>query len=595
MPRVSCVAYLLGLLVALAGQSARAAEPLTVAPNADAETPVKGLASAERPNFVVIVLDDVAFTDLAPYGGEAHTPNIQALAARGALLTQYRSSPLCSPSRAMLLTGVNNHRAGVGTIPETLPDALRGSPQYQGRLAPGVQTLATRLRAEGYRSYLTGKWHLGHEDGELPVAHGFDRSYTLDASGADNWEQKPYMPYYQQADWFEGAERATLPKDFYSSRFLVEQMIRYLEADRREGQPFFAYIGFLANHIPLQAPADLVEKYRDTYQDGWDALRLRRWQQAQQLGLITPATVPPAVHPDLRAWQQVPAEERALLTKGMAVHAAMLEAVDQELGKLVAYLKQRGDYERTVFVLTSDNGPEPSDPLARRGYGLWMRQHGYTRQLDTLGGPRSIAYIGPEWANATASPSRLFKFHTSEGGLRVPMIVAGPGIAAGQKVDAAAFVTDVTPTLLDFAGSAPLPAALDGISLRPALGGAAATSERSIMVEVAGNVAYYQGPYKLVKITRPWDDARWRLFDILQDPSEAHDLSQQEPERLQTMIAAYQKYAAEQGVLALPTDFDPHQQTAWNARRAYLLRQWPIALAIAAALLGLVWWRRRSR
>jgi arylsulfatase/uncharacterized sulfatase len=552
--------------------------------------------AVERPNFVVIVLDDVALTDLAPYGGEAHTPNIQALAARGALLTQYRSSPLCSPSRAMLLTGVNNHRAGVGTIPETLPPAHESNPQYQGRIAPGVQTLATRLRAEGYRSYLTGKWHLGHGHGALPIAHGFDRSYTLDASGADNWEQKPYMPYYQRADWFEGAARATLPEDFYSSRFLVAQMIRYLEADRSRDQPFFAYIGFLANHIPLQAPTELVEKYRDTYQAGWDALRLRRWQQAQKLGLIAPASAPPEVHPNLRAWQQVPAEERALLTKGMAVHAAMLDAVDQELGKLITYLKQRGDYERTVFVLTSDNGPEPSDPLAARGYGLWMRQHGYTRALENLGGRRSIAYIGPEWANATASPSRLFKFHTSEGGLRVPMIIAGPGIVAGQKLDASAFVTDVTPTLLDLAKATALPEkTLDGISLRPALAGAPSAGERSIALEVAGNVAYYQGPYKLLKITRPWDDARWRLYDIRRDPSEAHDLSQQEPERLQTMIAAYQNYAAANGVLALPADFDPHRQTASNARRAYVLRQLPTILAIATALAGLVWWWQRRR
>ena len=185
--------------------------------------PAAAQQTAPRPNIVVIVADDVGFTDLGAYGGEARTPNIDALAQRGAQFSRYYSSPLCSPSRAMLLTGLDNHRTGHATIVEVLPPELRGRPGYTMRLEPGVVTIAERLRQGGYRTYATGKWHLGHGEGDLPNSHGFDRSFVLDASGADNWEERAYMPYYRTADWFEDGERAHLPDDFYSSEFIVDR------------------------------------------------------------------------------------------------------------------------------------------------------------------------------------------------------------------------------------------------------------------------------------------------------------------------------------------------------------------------------------
>src|SRR5688572_5995724 len=181
-------------------------------------------AQQARPNIVLIVVDDAGFTDFGAYGGEARTPNIDALAQRGAQFSRYYSSPLCSPSRAMLLTGMDNHRTGHSTIIEVLPPELRGRPGYTMRLEPGVVTLAERLRQGGYRTYVTGKWHLGHGPGDLPDSHGFDRSFVLDASGADNWEHRAYMPYYRTADWFENGERARLPSEFYSSQFIVDRM-----------------------------------------------------------------------------------------------------------------------------------------------------------------------------------------------------------------------------------------------------------------------------------------------------------------------------------------------------------------------------------
>ena len=237
-------------------------------------------AQNPRPNFVLILVDDAALMDFGAYGGEANTPHIDALAARGTLFTQMRATPFCAPSRAMLMTGMDNHTAGLGTIREVLPQQFVGQPGYTMALEPGVVTIAERLKRAGYRTYMTGKWHLGHEAGELPIDHGFEMSFLLDASGADNWKDQPYLPYYREAPWFEGREPATLPEDFYSSTFLVEKMIEYVESDGESEQPFFAYLAFQAIHIPVQAPREFTQKYVETYSVGWEAIRNARWQRA---------------------------------------------------------------------------------------------------------------------------------------------------------------------------------------------------------------------------------------------------------------------------------------------------------------------------
>ena len=561
--------------------------------------------ASARPNFVLLLIDDASFTDLGAYGGEARTPHINRLAEQGALFTQYHSSPLCSPSRAMLLTGVDNHRTGFATIPETLPAEQQGQPGYRMRFEPGVQTVATRLKAEGYRSYMTGKWHLGHGPGDLPNEHGFDRSFVLDASGADNWEQKPYMPYYTTADWFEDGKPATLPKDFYSSAFMVDQMIRYLEQDSAREEPFLAYIAFQAVHIPVQAPREFTDNYTGVYDGGWDAMREARWRRAQERGLIPQGAPLAPTHEKLRRWDTLDDAERALYAKSMAVHAGMLEAMDHHIGRLIEYLKQRGEYENTIFLLTSDNGPEPSNPVAQTGFKTWMAGNGYTHELENLGEKGSMCFIGSEWANATASPGNLFKFLSSEGGMRVPLIAAGPGIRPGQRVASTSFVTDVTPTIYDYAGVDPArwngPVAMSGRSLKPVLADAAGPTypaEVPVGMEVGGNAALFKGDYKLTKISLPWSDGRWRLYNLAADPGEVHDLSEREPERYQAMLADYAAYEREVGVIALPDDFNPFNQVKINAiKKQWQHYRYRVGAVVVLLLLAAVylWRRRRAR
>jgi arylsulfatase A-like enzyme len=558
------------------------------------------MAQEARPNIVLILVDDAALMDFGVYGGEAHTPNIDALAARGALFTQHRTTPFCAPSRAMLLTGMDHHTAGLGTIREVLPKEHRGQPGYTMALEPGVITLAERLKAGGYRTYMTGKWHLGHEDGQLPIDHGFDRSFLVDASGADNWEDQPYLPYYRTAPWFKDRKPATLPEDFYSSTFLVDQMIDYLEADAGSADPFLAYVAFLAIHIPVQAPREYTDRYVETYAAGWQAIREARWQRAQEIGLVgqgAPLAPPPATLADWD-WEALSAEEQAHAARSMAVNAGMLEAMDAEFGRLIAYLRETGEYENTVFVITSDNGPEAGDPVAPP-LDTWLRWQGYNWDLETLGERGSYVAIGPEWAQAAAGPSNLFKFHAGDGGLRVPLILSGPGVPEARRVDAFTVMTDVTPTLLEMAGVEPdVPGTvpMSGRSLGPLLTGEAQrvyAPNDVVGFETSGQAALYRGDFKLVRNMPPHGDGIWRLFDLSSDPGETRDLSESRPELFGEMLHEYRLYANRVGVLELPDDYEVEQQIVRNITSKLIGFYWGWMLAGLLVLLLGIWgaWR----
>lgn len=577
------VAIGVALSLAAAGP---AAQPLVTSGE---QVPV---TAARPPNFVVLLADDLALMDLGIYGGEARTPNIDALARRGRMFTRYYTSPLCSPSRAMLLTGLDNHRTGVSTIPEVIPEEHLGRKGYSLRFEPGVTTIASRLKQRGYRTFMTGKWHLGHEDGDLPNSHGFDRSFVLDASGADNWEQKSYMPYYADAPWFEDGKPARLPKDFYSSRFLIDRMVDYLgEGDHQ--RPFLAYIGFQAIHIPVQAPPEFTRKYKDTYREGWAAMRKARWERAQASGLI-PKGAPLADPPKgLRQWESLSREEQALFARNMAINAGMIEAMDHHIGRLVEHLRRTGQYDNTVFVFTSDNGPEPSNPLATsRTMQWWLDNNGYSVSADNWGGKGTYAFIGPEFANAAASPGAMFKFYSAEGGLHVPMIMAGPGIAPAAPSAAMATVSDIAPTLLDMAGGAADASAFDGRSLVPLLAGqadAVRTAETATGFEVSGNAALFKGSYKLVRNLKPYGDGVWRLYDIATDPGETRDLRQSDPVKFQEMMAEYRAYAKRNGVLEMPEGYDSTVQIGKNTVRKMAARYWYVLLGAGVLVVGLLY------
>lgn len=557
-----------------------------------------------RPNIVLIVADDIGYTDLGAFGGEIRTPHLDRLAARGARFSNFHASGSCSPSRAMLLTGVEHHRAGVGNLRETMPSEHAGKPGYGGSLKPGVVTLAQLLRDAGWRTQAVGKWNVGSEPHNLPPQRGFERSLVQGDTGSDNWDpQQRYLPHSARVEWFEDGRPATMPRSYYSSTYFVDKTIEYLKAGQASGKPFFAYLAFQANHVPLQAPAAFIERYRGRYDTGWAALRQARAASAAALGLVPPAAAlaPVPAAPD---WAALDAEARRYQARVMEVYAGMAEAMDLEIGRLMAYLESTGELAHTVFVFLSDNGPEGSDYRAAR---LWLATQ-YDRSLERLGGPGAYALPGPGWAGASASPLAGYKFFAGEGGLRVPLIVAGvPGQPAGALQAAFTQVVDVAPTLLALAGVAhPAQAGrasglepLTGRSLLPLLGGQADAVYRDdepVGYELSGNAALFKGGFKLVRNGPPVGDGQWRLFDLRSDPGEARDLSAAQSQRAAAMRADYEAWARAHGVLPMPEGFDPQRQVARNTLRHYFFPHYGPWVAGGLLLLAAGWvWRRRRR
>lgn len=549
--------------------------------------------AADKPNIVIILVDDAALMDFGVYGGEARTPHIDALAARGAMFTQYRTSPLCSPTRAMLLTGMVNHQTGVATIPEVLPQEHKGQPGYIMALEPGVLTLADRLRPASYRTLMTGKWHLGEAANEMPQAHGFDRSFALAASGADNWEDKSYMPYYQDAPWWEDGAEASLPENFYSSRFIVDKMIEYLD-DTDPDKPFLAYLPFQAIHIPVQAPAEFIAKYDGVYDEGWHVLRDARHQRAQEIGLISEGVPLAPMEPGARNWDDLSDEDRALYSAMMEVNAAMIEAMDHHIGRFIAHLKAQGEFEKTIFVVTSDNGPEPNRGDEDWRLSLWQQMNGYHIDLEGVGGVGSWGFIGPEWATAAASPGALYKFYATEGGIRAPLIVSGPGVAPA-RVDSPAIVTDITPTLLEWVGVPPAPAGAKpttGRSLLLVLLGevdSAYAPDDVRAMEVSGNSALYKGDYKITRSMPPVGDGQWRLYNMSSDPGETRDIRDEESIVFEDLQSEYEAFAAEAGVLDMPEGYDSSVAVSKNAIARFVSHNRGLLIGFGLLLLPVVY------
>ena len=540
-------------------------------------------ASLERPNIVLVLADDLGFTDLGSYGSEINTPTLDALAQEGVRFTNYHTAANCAPARAMLLTGVDNHLAGVPNIPEMLSPEQRRHAHYQGVLGNNVVTVATLLEEAGYHTYMAGKWHLGVTPGKLPSQRGFERTLALADSGADNWEQRPYIPLYEKANWYADGEEYELPEDFYSSRFLVDKSIEFIDSNIEDGRPFFAYLPFQAVHIPVQAPQAFIDPYMGEYDSGWDALREQRWKRAIELGIVKEGAGMVRM-PTTGDWDSLNDEQRRYESKRMAVYAGMVEAMDFHMGRLVAYLKETGQYDNTLFIFTSDNGAEasgPADPLdfpTRR----MTSSLGYHTDYETLGLKGSYNTISPSFASAAASPLAYYKFYVGEGGMRVPLIIAGQALPAkGVLSHAFSYVTDITPTILSLTG-VPAPGerhggrpveAMVGRDLAPLLLNPVDRvygPGESVGYELAGHAALFQGDYKIVFNRGPLGDDQWRLFNIIEDPGESRDLASEMPARLQKMLSAYEQYARENMVLPVAPGFDNYRQLVVNTLHGML-------------------------
>ena len=565
---------------------------------------------AQRPNIVILLADDWGFTDVGAFGGEIATPNIDALAAKGVRFSNFHVAGSCSPTRAMLQTGVINHRAGLGNMPETIPPEHLGKPGYEAQLNNRVVTIADQLRAGGYRTYLTGKWHLGHTPDTVPTARGYDRALALAQSGADNFEDKPNLLIYDKTAWSEDGKPVKLPKRFYSSTLIIDRMIRYIDSDRASGKPFLASVNFIANHIPVQARDADIAAYAGRYNAGWTVLRNERRAAAIAKGVM-PADVPTVTMNTTGDWSKLSAQQRRQRAGAMAAYAGMGTAMDREIGRLIAHLKAIGAYENTIFVLLSDNGAEATDPMNMGAITRWNAHQEYDQSIAQQGRPGSLTAQGAGFASASVSPLRGYKFTASEGGLRVPMIIAWPGnpaIKGGSVAKGFAHVTDMSLTLLKLVGVTPQQGSFSGrrvepmigMDLSPMLTGAASSvhsADKPLGYELSGNAVLFKGDYKLIKNLPPYGDGRWRLYNITTDPGETNNLSGSDPKRFAAMQKDYVAFAKANQVLPMPEGYTAPKQIFANAMRTLLvprlLQLWPLGALLGIAIATAILWRRR--
>ena len=522
----------------------------------------------DKPNVLLIVADDMGYSDIGCFGSEIKTPNLDALAARGLRGTSFYTGPSCSPTRSMLLTGVDNHVAGLGNMAEFLGPKQKGKPGYEGYLNNRVVSVASVLRDAGYHTYMAGKWHLGHEPEQWPAKKGFERDFTLLQGGGSNWPDMVYPnPAHPHLTFTRNGKLLDkLPKDYFSSAAYSDFIMECLSEHQADDKPFFAYLSFQAVHAPFAAPDDWLDKYKGQYDEGYDTVRAQRLARMQELGLVGKDVTPFPRLPNIPAWDKLTKEQQKLSARRMEIYAAMLANMDHHVGRVLDHLKRSGKLDNTLVIFMSDNGPEAVEfadlvekvfsPEAKK----WTEKT-FDQRPENWGKAGSVVDYGAAWAQVGSVPFRFFKAYVSEGGIRSPLIIAGPGVKhQGMVSDALLHVTDLVPTLLDLAGAehpskkeGSKLAPVQGKSLSPLLAGTAEavrTDKDWLGWELFGNRAIRQGDWKLLSLLQgAGGTGGWQLFNLREDPAELNDLSTKHPEKREAMLKLWDEYVMSNAVV----------------------------------------------
>ena len=494
-----------------------------------------------QPNIIVILADDMGYSDIGCYGSEIETPHIDALAKDGLRFSNFYNAARCCPTRAALLTGIYPHQAGVGAM-----TAASRFPGYQGKLNGNCATLAEVLKPAGYATLMTGKWHVGAGAGHEPLDRGFDRFWGTPSGGGVYFKEA--LKVRPELQFKNGREVIEPPDNLYVTDDFTDRALEFVEeAVTETKKPFFLYLAHIAPHWPLQAkPADIA-KYQGRYDIGWDVVRERRFARQKVLGIVPANATLPRRDPMAKAWDEMPEAARKDLARRMEVYAAQVDCIDQNIGKLVEKLTQLGQWDNTLILLLSDNGCS-----AEPGPGGFSKG----KKGAPTGSPESYDSAGLEWANACNTPFRKFKIDTHEGGIATPFIAHWPaGISAKGKIRSqTAHVIDIMPTLAEIAAARypretvgkPIKP-MEGTSLLPAFAADSAVA-RDLCWEHQGNKAVRRGDWKAVtRASHPW-----QLYDLKNDPTETHDLAKTHPEKTAALAAFWKNWADRCDVLELP-------------------------------------------
>ncbi|MBJ9374507.1 MULTISPECIES: arylsulfatase [Acinetobacter] len=517
----------------------------------------------KQPNILFIMADDLGYSDLGAFGGEIHTPNLDALTQEGRILTDYHTAPTCSPTRSQLISGTDHHLAGIGAMAELTPAHLKGQPGYEGYLNERSLSIAEVLRDNGYRTYISGKWHLGFTPETNAQAKGFDHSFTL-LQGLDlHFKQAP-TAYKRNATYTEDGKQvaiSSLPDDFFSTNYFTDKLLSYLESGKNSGKPFFAYAAYTAPHWPIQAPQEYRDRYRGVYDVGYDAIRNARIARQKQLGLIPAnftAAEPIATQnapQKYGKWNELSAEQKALEARRMEIYAGMVENLDANIGRVIQYLKRNHLYDNTLIFFVSDNGAEG---FIRGSYGA---ESGFDNNLNNVGTASSYHYVGPRWAEVSAAPFHLWKDTAGEGATTAPAIVKLPNQTQAQAIHHGfASVLDVFPTVLEYANIA-VPQGQykgrqintpSGYSWKSVLENKAQLirpAQFSFADELHGSKYARQGDWKIaLQGKAELGTGTWELYNLNNDRGETKNLAQGNPTKVQELIEVYNKYTQQNGV-----------------------------------------------
>ncbi|MDX2204963.1 MAG: arylsulfatase [Hyphomicrobiaceae bacterium] len=547
--------------------------------------PAQPKPPAGAPNILIVLFDDVGFSDFGCYGSPIATPTIDRLAARGLRYTGFHTTAMCSTTRSALLTGRNHHSVGMGC----LANFDSGYPGYRGKIAKEAGTLAEMLRPHGYRNYMVGKWHVtpltetgptGPFDG-WPLARGFDRYYGFMDAETDQYAPELVL------DNSHVAPPGTFATGYHLTQDLVDRSIQFI-ADHVLGSPdtpWLTWVALGACHAPHQAPRDLILKYDALFRHGWDEERARRLARQKEMGIVPADTRLPPRNDGVAAWETLTDEERTVFCRLQGAYAAMLEHADQNLARLVQFLETSGQLDDTLVLVLSDNGASQEGFI----WGMVNAMGPYNgiseplptklARLDEIGGPDSHSNFPIGWAMASNTPLKRYKQNTHGGGIRDPLVVSWPqGLPArGELRHQFCHASDLVPTLLDCLGVEP-PAVVNGVAQMPLEGESFAASlkdagaparARPQYFEMFGHRGLWDGGWKAVAYHpsgTPFEDDKWELYHLDRDFSEVEDLAAQNPDRLRAMIARWWEIAERCNVLPLDDRFGP--RFAENAARA---------------------------
>lgn len=513
-----------------------------------------------RPNILLIVADDLGYADLGAYGSEIDTPEIDALARSGVLFTQFHTAPMCAPTRAMLLSGNNNAVAGVASQNRY---GLGGVavPGYEGSLSDRIAPLPRVLRNAGYNTYMAGKWHLGSTKAKSPFAAGFERTFSLIEGGGTHFDNRGFEE--GGSHYRENGQSTRYPDGRFSTDFYTDKIIEFIESDRENGKPFFAYAAYTAPHWPLQVPDDYLDLYRGNYDDGYDALRERRFESLKEAGIIPLDTELPPRNDVITPWEDLPVAQQKIESRMMEVYAAMIDNLDDHIGRLLDYLDENELLDNTLIVFVGDNGAAAEDFY--NGYPYdgptpYIRAR-FDNSLENIGTPASFASYGAQWAEAGSAPYRWRKSFLHEGGIVAPMIVSGAGVTRAGMIDSGyATVMDIAPTLIEVA-EANYP---DDGSVRPMVGESMAgvldgrrehvhDDDYVTVLAHRGQAMARKGHWKIVTTFAPFDESKFQLYDLRSDPGETLDLRTEEPEIFSELLSIWREKRLEYGYI-LPRD-----------------------------------------